>query len=383
MDMKRYVYFVYYLVLVAIGNFCISCQDDSIDDGFVRDNPSEEEIVEVVLNKASIAWDSTKEQIQAHMSGYVLVDSDNNFMQYTDNKGKLNISYHFVDDCLQATAVIAPRLLDVDLSSYLKGYENLGDLSSKSVYYNTQDNTMCFSYDTASGDVEYSVIGFAPILSDLYEEDIKIKVDYKNLSYMVDNKSYKMILVDGGQLPEFYMMQTEVPLSGEFQIGNTHIGKIDTNGDGCIIKAELRKFITQLNDATGLEFRLPTEEEWVFAAVGGAQSQGYKYSGSDDIDDVAWYKGNCSELHDIATKQPNELGLYDMSGNYSEVCSDDPVGIDGSTYGGCWKYTAPDCTPTSWKSGNKSASKIPGTSIKELNAVDGRYITVRLVYSVP
>lgn len=211
----------------------------------------------------------------------------------------------------------------------------------------------------------------------------QVKVDYENLSYIADGKTYKMILVDGGTLPPFYMMQTEVPVLGYIQIGDTYIGAIDANADQCIIKSELRKFITKLNEATGLEFRLPTEAEWKFAANGGAKSKNYAYSGSDDIDDVAWYKSNSSGPHDIATKQPNELGLYDMSGNYSEVCSDDPVGIDGRTYGGCWKYTASDCTPSSWKSGNTSANKIPGTSIKELNAVDGRYITVRLVYSIP
>lgn len=211
----------------------------------------------------------------------------------------------------------------------------------------------------------------------------QIKVDYENLSYIADGKTYKMVLVDGGTLAPFYMMQTEVPVLGYLQIGDTYIGAIDTNADQCIIKAELRNFITKLNEATGLEFRLPTEAEWKFAAKGGAKSKNYAYSGSDNIDDVAWHNGNSSGPHDIATKQPNELGLYDMSGNYSEVCSDDPVGIDGRTYGGCWKYTAADCTPTSWKSGNTSASIIPGTSIKELHAVDGRYITVRLVYSIP
>lgn len=211
----------------------------------------------------------------------------------------------------------------------------------------------------------------------------QIKVDYKNLSYIADGKIYKMILVDGGTLPPFYMMQTEVPVLGYLQIGNTYIGSIDANSDQCIIKSELRNFITKLNEATGLEFRLPTEAEWKFAAKGGIKSKGYAYSGSDDIDDVAWYKDNSSSPHDIATKQPNELGLYDMVGNYSEVCSDDPLGIDGRTYGGCWKYTASDCTPTSWKSGDRSANKIPGTPLKELNAVDGRYITVRLVYSIP
>ncbi len=192
-----------------------------------------------------------------------------------------------------------------------------------------------------------------------------------------------MILVDGGYIPSFYMMRTELPLSGYFYIADTYIGVIDTNRDNCIIKAELKNFINKLKDATGLEFRLPTETEWKFAAKGGAKSQGYTYSGSNDINEVAWYKGNSSGINDIATKQANELGFYDMSGNYAEVCSDDPVGIDGRTYGGRWNYEASDCTTTSWDSGDTSTGFIPGTTIREYNAVDGRYITVRLVYSVP
>jgi hypothetical protein len=214
-------------------------------------------------------------------------------------------------------------------------------------------------------------------------ENTQLQVDYRNLSYIANGKTFKMVLVDGGTLPPFYIMQTEVPVLGYIQIGDTYIGNIDSNADQVIIKAELRKFITKLNEVTGLEFRLPTESEWRFAAKGGVNSMNYTYSGSNDIDDVACYKGNSTGPCDIATKQPNELGLYDMSGNYSEVCSDDPVRIDGRTYGGSWKDVASNCTSISWKDGNTSANKIPGTNLKELNAIDGRYITVRLVYSIP
>ena len=84
-----------------------------------------------------------------------------------------------------------------------------------------------------------------------------------------------------------------------------------------------QKFIKELNRITGLSFRLPTEAEWEFAARGGNKSQGYKYSGSNNIDDVGWYGGNSqSSAHPVANKQPNELGLYDMSGNAAEWCSD-------------------------------------------------------------
>ena len=82
-------------------------------------------------------------------------------------------------------------------------------------------------------------------------------------------------------------------------------------------------FIPRLNKITGKIFRLPTEAEWEYAARGGNMSQGYKYSGSNTIDDVAWYYDNSSSTaHQVGTKAPNELGLYDMSGNVYEWCSD-------------------------------------------------------------
>ncbi len=165
---------------------------------------------------------------------------------------------------------------------------------------------------------------------------------------------------------------------------------------------ECQTFIRKLNALTGKNFRLPTEAEWEFAARGGNNSRGYKYSGSNTLSNVAWYVDNSSiKTHPVATKAPNELGIYDMSGNVWEWCSDwyddyssfsqyNPTGANSGSYrvsrGGSWFSYAGGCsvsfrcydTPTGRRyflglrlALSEDNNRDDGPKVEAINTVDG------------
>lgn len=120
----------------------------------------------------------------------------------------------------------------------------------------------------------------------------------------------------------------------------------------------VREFLPKLNQLTGKLFRLPKEAEWEYAARGGNRSQGFRYAGSNSIDDVAWYENNSgNRTHPVKMKRPNELGLYDMSGNMFEQCADWLPAGNQVVRGGSYASVPRSCR-VSYRCGTLSLSEV-------------------------
>lgn len=137
------------------------------------------------------------------------------------------------------------------------------------------------------------------------------------------NKEYPVHPVT---LSSYYIGQTQVTQALWESVMGTNPSVNRGNGQQPVENItwyDCQDFISKLNDLTGREFRLPTEAEWEYAARGGKFSHAYKYAGSDNTDEVAWHDTNSNDCSQpVASKMPNELGLYDMSGNVWEWCND-------------------------------------------------------------
>ena len=177
-------------------------------------------------------------------------------------------------------------------------------------------------------------------------EERALSPEIKTLSFTVKHVTFRMVLVEGGtfsmntknttvSVDDYYIGQTEVTQDLWLAV----MGKEPPYFRGGARKPvksvslkDCKKFISKLNKLTGQNFRLPTNEEWEYAARGGKYSRNYPFSGSFSVDEVAWCEANCVSSNDVATKKPNELGIYDMSGNVDEIL--DTAQYRGGSYYG-------------------------------------------------
>lgn len=145
-------------------------------------------------------------------------------------------------------------------------------------------------------------------------------------SFKVESTSFDMVFVESDKdgMDSFYIGKTPVTQDQWMSVmedNNSEFFDDDTLPVESVEWIECVKFAVKLSLITGKTFWLPTEQEWMYAAHGGKKTKGYMYSGSDNLDDVAWYEDNADEsTHPVAMKQPNELGLFDMNGNVWEFC---------------------------------------------------------------
>lgn len=209
-----------------------------------------------------------------------------------------------------------------------------------------------------------------------YTSQEHIVLNLQDLTFTIGNVSFVMKPVEGGTflmgsgesddepikkvtLNNYYIGETEVTQvlwqtvmgnnPSRFKGDNRPVEQV--SWDDCQI------FIQKINLLTGKNFRLPTEAEWEYAARGGKRSKGYKYAGSNIVDNVAVYEVNSKNkgegspdygTHKVKSKQANELGLYDMSGNVWEWCNDyySEKFNDRVLRGGRWNTSAYHCRVT-------------------------------------
>ena len=280
------------------------------------------------------------------------------------------------------------------------------------------DTLVCDSFvsDTAYYDeLDYDTVAYDEVAYDTVVDIPRPAGQY--LDFTVNGVTFTMVLAQGGTftmgatseqtgacsdekpahrvtLSPYYIGQTEVTQAlWEAVMGETptsdglqwlsEVGLGDNYPAYYISYDDVLSFISKLNNLTGRTFRMPTEAEWEYAARGGNKSKGYRYSGGNTLDNVGWYRDNSSsKTHLVAQKSANELGLYDMTGNVNEWCSDwygsyssspqtNPTGPSTGSIrvlrGGGWNYSATGCR-VAYRSCNSPSSC-------------SRYIGVRLALS--
>lgn len=340
---------------------------DATNDGkceaYYFENAGETSFVSVTLNNSTIIYTdksasySMKDNtltVTANlkpMTGRIRFKGSKANQEYSiEGNWLVCTNYNFTTNTFtKETKTITAKVNKDTYSDYLYClYPEDEDEEGMEIIFNDKESNTSFTRTLGNNVLAAGKSGYLDIPT---SENTKGWSAFKFKDFTVANVTFRMMRVVAGteDIPKsYYIGETEVTQALYAAVMNT-----TSSSPQCPIAnvsySTFLSFIEKLNEKTGMVFRLPTIKEWQFAAQGGHLTKGYTYSGSNTVDDVAWYSENSGGIaHDVKTKQPNEIGIYDMSGNVQEWTSEK---YSGSAYyycGGNYSDYMDYVTPTNY-----------------------------------